>query len=233
MKKRKPTNLEFAKKFDTVADKYIEISNDYTSTRRIKESLKFLKGRCLEVGGASGNLVKFIEDRSNYVLSDISPKMCEVARKKYNCKVVCCDAEKLPFKKNEFDSIICLEVIYYLDRPENFLREANRVLKPGGTLIISMFNNKVKYYHNLRTFLRRLKLFETYFDDPINTFISLKKLIKMLKSNNFKIVKDKKIILIPFGKFHKLNLLLEKTFLKVFSTFIIIVAKKDLKLDKK
>ena len=32
--------------------------------------------------------------------------------------VVCCDAEMLPFKLEQFDAIISAEMIYYLDKPQ-------------------------------------------------------------------------------------------------------------------
>jgi ubiquinone/menaquinone biosynthesis C-methylase UbiE len=223
---KKQENQTFAKRFDTVADKYVDISNDYTSTRRIKEALKFLKGRTLEVGGASGNLVKFIKDKSKYVLSDISPKMCEVAKRKYDCNVVCCDAEKLPFKAKEFDSIVSLEVIYYLKNPINFIKESYRVLDNDGVLVISTFNDKMRFYNWLRHMMRLFNLGGTFFDDGIKRFMNEKKLKRMLLRQGFEIVKIKKIMIFPFGSLHRLNKILEKTFLKVFGTFIIIIAKK-------
>jgi SAM-dependent methyltransferase len=43
----------------------------------------------------------------------------------------------LPFAAGEFDVVLCALSIEYLNRPEAVLREAARVLKPGGACVIS------------------------------------------------------------------------------------------------
>jgi len=43
----------------------------------------------------------------------------------------------LPFQDNEFDNILCLEVLEHLFEPAKAISEINRVLKPGGKLILS------------------------------------------------------------------------------------------------
>ncbi len=47
------------------------------------------------------------------------------------------DAEDLPFDDGEFDAVVLRNVVWNSYRPENILREASRVLKKGGTLIIT------------------------------------------------------------------------------------------------
>lgn len=45
--------------------------------------------------------------------------------------------KELPFEDFLFDGATCLNVLYALSEPELFIRELNRVLKPGGVVIIS------------------------------------------------------------------------------------------------
>lgn len=48
--------------------------------------------------------------------------------------------EKLPWEDNSFDLITAWEVFEHLENPHFIFHEITRVLKPGGTLIISMPN---------------------------------------------------------------------------------------------
>lgn len=47
------------------------------------------------------------------------------------------DVEHLPFYTAHFDTVMCLEVLEYVPHPGFALSELRRVLKPGGTLIVS------------------------------------------------------------------------------------------------
>ncbi len=48
------------------------------------------------------------------------------------------DALKLPFADNTFDKIICSEVLEHIVQYETALTEIDRILKPGGTLAVSV-----------------------------------------------------------------------------------------------
>jgi SAM-dependent methyltransferase len=48
------------------------------------------------------------------------------------------DGRILPFVNGYFDSIVCFEVLEHVFNPSEFLEEANRVLKPGGSAIFTV-----------------------------------------------------------------------------------------------
>jgi SAM-dependent methyltransferase len=50
---------------------------------------------------------------------------------------VCGDATRLPIRSSVFDTVVCLEVLEYVWRPDAALTEMRRLLKPGGTLVLS------------------------------------------------------------------------------------------------
>lgn len=59
------------------------------------------------------------------------------------CDVICDfnqEQLKLPFKDNEFDLIICTEVLEHLLWPQALLKEFHRILSPDGKLIASVPN---------------------------------------------------------------------------------------------
>lgn len=48
--------------------------------------------------------------------------------------------EKLPYEDKSFDYIVCVEGLEHIENPANAIREFSRLLKPNGTLIVSVPN---------------------------------------------------------------------------------------------
>lgn len=48
------------------------------------------------------------------------------------------DGARLPFGDSTFDSVVCSEVLEHIFDPERFLRELGRVLRPGGTVLLTV-----------------------------------------------------------------------------------------------
>jgi len=91
---------------------------------------KITIGPILDLGGGNGNLAKslarhgrstVVVDRADYVRSAPRP-------------AVQADATRLPFRAECFAAVAALWMPYYLDRPEDVLIEAARVLRTGGIL---------------------------------------------------------------------------------------------------
>ena len=90
--------------------------------RRISRQL--IAGRTLEVGCGIGNFKAFKPD---VVATDVHPNPWVD---------VVADAEALPFDDGAFDNIVGIDMLHHLRRPLRFLREAQRVLSPGGRLVL-------------------------------------------------------------------------------------------------
>ena len=69
---------------------------------------------------------------------NISPAQLAEARKRApGCTFHLMDAVNLDFPAARFDAVICVEAAFHFDTRDAFLREALRVLKPGGSLVLS------------------------------------------------------------------------------------------------
>jgi len=54
-----------------------------------------------------------------------------------SCTFQVMNATKLDFPDNHFNAVICIEGACHVDTRDKFLKEAHRVLKPGGSLAMS------------------------------------------------------------------------------------------------
>lgn len=215
--------------FDAVAMRYDAITHSYALKRRIEFFLGHAKGDCLEIGAGTGEISKALIAHGHHVVAtDISPQMVSQIRNKLGIEAVVCDAEYLPFADESFDTVIGAEMIYYLDYPELFLREAHRVLKPGGYLLLSSANASIaRFYDTLRAWLRKIGIGRgTYFDDPVREFFTESQLRTLVSHKEFKVKEIKKAIVIPIGSLDRLNRILERTPLRHIGAFLFLAAKK-------
>ena len=220
-------NIDVGRKFNDFANLYCENSNQYTIKRRYQRAASFSEGRLLDVGGASGMLLPFLNHNIQPIVIDISYNMCLEAKKNLNAEVICADAEALPFSDKSFDTIVSLEVIYYLNNPSSFIVEIERLLKPNGKFILSFYNSKLNFLVTIRSFLRKLKFKKMFFNDGDPCFTKLEELDGYLESTSLKISKVESIIFIPFKGFDRINRILEHTFFKKYALFNIVVIKHE------
>ena len=117
-----------------------------------------LKGlKVLEVGsgrgGGSAYISKYL-DVSEMFGVDISPTAVELCNKIYNINNLTFklgDSENLPFDDNTFDAIINVESSHCYASMSNFLKEAKRVLKPGGSFLFCDLRRKEYLEEMLKT----------------------------------------------------------------------------------
>jgi len=71
--------------------------------------------------------------------ADLSYAMLTEATRMGRCvgRLVCADGERLPFKDETFDLVVCRGVLHHLPQLSNGLAEVFRVMKPGGLLAVS------------------------------------------------------------------------------------------------
>ena len=108
----------------------------------LKEYLGRRVDRVLEVGcGSSGELTKFLATVGGKVTAvDISEEAVESVKKKLesidNVDVYVADAQELKFPSQSFDAIVSYRTLHFVRDVPAFAKEADRLLKPGGKLIV-------------------------------------------------------------------------------------------------
>ncbi len=98
--------------------------------------------RLLDVGCGTGALLcQLARTRSQAQLAGIDPvpEMLAIARRRLPPAVDLREswAERLPFESGHFDAVTCCSVLHYVREPIAALREMNRVLRPGGILVVT------------------------------------------------------------------------------------------------
>jgi len=107
-------------------------------------------GRILDVGCGPGMMAPAMISRGcDFWGVDPSPKMIEICRSRFaeNDRIhfLSGDAIRLGLPDRFFDAVLCMGVIDALRDRHRAVREMLRVLKPGGTLIVTFTNFRSPY----------------------------------------------------------------------------------------
>lgn len=175
---------------------------------------RWLKGKTLDLGCGNG---EFLELHENSIGIDAHPLAISNCKKK-GLKVIQGDIHALAFKTGIFDSVHCNSVLDHCDHPDEVLKEICRVIKPNGTLYLTV-NDISK---------RKWK----FYDDYTHKFPFTKRsIIDLLEDSGFDIVKVGYIPYIPrfFARSGHLPLRLFRLFTrmcgKIFKRQVEIIAK--------
>lgn len=120
------------------------ISSDVIYNRVIEVIQQYnLRGRALDFGAGIGNLTKRLWELRRFdeiAGSDILPRPAGLpAAINWHCVDL---NHGGPVPASSFDTLISAEVIEHLENPREVAREWHRILKPGGTLVMSTPNNE-------------------------------------------------------------------------------------------
>ena len=121
----------YYKKYDAWYDK-----NKFAYLSELKALRKVLpkKGKGLEIGVGTGRFAQALGIECGV---DPSKNMIEIARKR-GVEVKLGYGERLPFKNTAFDYVAVIITICFTKNPEKILKEAYRVLKTKGKIIIGI-----------------------------------------------------------------------------------------------
>jgi len=148
----------------------------------------------LELGCGSGSFLKRLGKTSDAHLVgvDTSPGALKSAFRKTralkNIDLILADAHHLPFKNCSFDTVICCEVIEHLGAPANALEELHRIIMEDARLIISFPNYFAILYLLVRLMADISGKWELITRQPIDSFLTLSSICKMVLKKGFVII---------------------------------------------
>jgi ubiquinone/menaquinone biosynthesis C-methylase UbiE len=149
----------------------------YLSELEVLKKVVPRKGKGLEIGVGTG---RFAQPLGVSYGIDPSEKMLEIARRR-GIKTFVGKGENLPFDDDEFDFVLIVITICFVDNPEQVISESRRVLKDDGRLIIGIVD---KDSHLGKFYLEKKKEGHRFYKEA--NFFSAKEIMELLKKYNFK-----------------------------------------------
>ena len=137
--------------FASQADRWDRLRSLHVAEERVEAQLLELVGpgpfRCLlDLGTGTGRMLELLAPRADRAVGiDQSPAMLNMARSRFErrgprgVQLRQGDIYALPIERDAADLVILHQVLHYLDDPARALREAARVLRPGGRLVVVDF----------------------------------------------------------------------------------------------
>ena len=101
--------------------------------RGVLEYGRYITGRTLDVG-CGQRPYEFLVASTQYIGLEIDTP----ATRKINRADVYYNGERFPFEDGSFDSAMINQVFEHVFNPKEFLQDVNRILKPGGKLLLTV-----------------------------------------------------------------------------------------------
>ncbi len=199
-------------RFNNTYGRYIDAQERKIVTRLLQNPNAIV----LDLACGSGRLLNYAT-----IGADASSEMVHIAQSKYpDKKIYCCNAHQLPFDDASVDTIISFHFFMHLDLTyvQQVLQECHRILKPGGRIIFDIPSKK------------RRNLLHQQQQNWHGAFSLSLAQIKALQPDLFCLQQSFGLLLLPIHRFPKkarqyftaIDAALAKTFLKEYSSYLVI-----------
>jgi len=187
--------LEYAK------GREAKLSLRYRLKRRTEEVLKTIRqfwksypADIIDLGTADGRMLHSLHEafpRAHCVGIEFNSELVRLAQQMFpGIEITEGNAQNLTFSDNSFDVAIATAIIEHVPEPAQMIREACRVLRPGGILVLT---SPAPFWEKIATFVGHLA------DDLHNEVMTLRKIQRLTSENGFSVLKAEKFMLSPIG----------------------------------
>ena len=107
--------------------------------KNIREYLGPVDGlKCLDIGSDNGVIsYKLRQLGGIWSSADIDPRSVQIMRELVVTRVYQIDDRQTPFQDDEFDTVVIVDFLEHIPDDTGFMSELNRILRPGGALILN------------------------------------------------------------------------------------------------
>lgn len=167
--------------------------------KTILSFLELKKGEkvCDIACGAGQQSIKMAKRGCEVYGTDLNARAIETAKliaKGYDCDFQVGNAEKLPYDSNMFDKVVSVCALEHFANDEKAIEEMNRVLKPGGILVLTV--DSFTYKGIKKPFQEKHRT-----DCSVVNYYSVSQLTQKLEKYRFKVLKSKYFINSPISSF--------------------------------
>ncbi len=233
-----------------------ESIEDYGVKLRLNKLLEMYKpnygDKILDLGCGFGTYTKFFKDLGYSVIgTDVTSEYLKKAKIEHNeIDFLRMTAMRLAFKDNSFDIIYLIEMLEHVPDDEEVLKEAYRILRPGGAMMITVPNKLFPFEtHSIKIGKRIIEPpipFFSWLPQQLRKFFERARIYhtagiyKLLSKRKFTIITINYIPPVFEGQFFRRSriakhfraaseLIFSFRFIKKFSMSIIILAKRRVK----
>lgn len=125
---------------------------EYIVHRRKPIEINVSESPAGDIGCGSGQNCKTL--KGFVVCLDIAGRQLKEAKKKGCENLVQADMEFLPFRDSSFKLLMYIASIHQLPSPDNALKEAMRVLKKGGKIVITVWLRQIRFLFRKEVILK-------------------------------------------------------------------------------
>ncbi len=185
-------NKKIIEYFSSVYEKWDDIKDEFLKKEVISGLLKQLnlngQEKVLDVGCGVGKFLTEITKQEISFGIDLNNDLLSEAKKRGNQKslFICGEMERLPIDSEKFNLLFCNLALHHAKNPLETLNEFQRILEPGGKLVILDFvkHKKPDLWDKMRNIwlgfapddlvkhLRKMKMtdFKTFISEEVNNY---------------------------------------------------------------